>query len=422
MKIQAYSVTDVVSQIKHTLESNFRALVVQGEISNLSSSAAGHWYFTLSDGQSSISCALFKMDAYRNPLIRKLKDGDQVLITGPISVYTKRGSFQLLAKKIHPAGKGNLLAQFEALKEKLKIEGLFDLDLKKEIPKFPNKIAVITALKGAALQDFLNVMKRRTLWGEIIIVPAIVQGDDSARSLRVALKNAQKVKDVEVIVLTRGGGAMEDLWSFNDEKLVRDIFSCEIPVISAVGHQVDYTLCDYVSDMRCETPTAAAEILSQGQTELKQRLSYVAHKLKHLLYEQHATIERKIKKLNPLNLLHLVQEQLYFYKEKVLGLKLTHRVHELLPVNEYQIRLDDNFVSMTNTIETKLKDRQNRIKVAHSMLQSLNPSNVLKRGYTILKTDNNKVITNLNNFNKIKSQKMLTVQFADGTAEVKKGS
>lgn len=420
MKIQASSVTDIVYQVKQSLESQFRAVVVQGEISNLSGSAAGHWYFTLSDGQSSISCALFKMDAYRNPIIKKIKNGDQVLITGPISVYTRKGTFQLLVKKIHNAGKGNLLAQYEALKEKLKIEGLFDLDTKKEIPKFPSRVAVITALKGAALQDFLNVMKRRILWGKIIIVPAIVQGDDSAKSLSLALKKAQKIDDLDVIVLTRGGGAIEDLWSFNDEHLVRQIYNCKIPVISAIGHQVDYTLCDFVADLRCETPTAAAEILSQGQTVLKQRLSYSVHKLKHYLFEQQAYIDKKIQNLNPLNLLHLVKEKIHLNKQRLNQYKLTHRVHELINLNQMQMRLDENLSVLENVTLQKLDNGQNRLKIAQSMLKSLNPNNVLKRGYAIIKNDNNKVITNVGEFNTIKVNQSLAIQFNDGTVKVKK--
>lgn len=420
MTTQAQTVTQIVSEIKYTLESNFRAIFVIGEVSNLSSSAAGHWYFNLSDGQSSISCALFKMDAMRNPVIRKLKDGDQIYITGPISVYGKRGTFQLLAKKILPAGKGNLLAQYEMLKEKLRIEGLFDMELKKEIPKYPSKIAVITALKAAALQDFLNVMKRRSLWSEIVIVPALVQGDASAKSLQEAYAKAQKIVGVEVIVLTRGGGAMEDLWSFNDEKLVRAIFDSEIPTISAVGHQVDYTLCDYVSDLRCETPTAAAEVLSQAQTQLLQRLSYTGHKLKHLLFEQHTKVEKKIKKLNPLNQLHLIKQRIYEAKERLYKNKIHHRAHELMPVTEYQMQLDDFASSMQRCVHQKLEKQMHRVDICGGMLQSLNPHNVLKRGYSILKDDKNNVITNLEKFNKIPKDGKLTLQFVDGTAQLKK--
>lgn len=177
MEFEAASVSDLVSSIKHLLEEEFQEVFVQGEVTNLSPSASGHWYFTLSDESAGISCALFKGDALRNPLIRTLKDGDKIIVLGPISVYQKRGSFQILAKRILPAGAGQLKLQFERLKAKLAAEGLFDIEKKKPLPKFPKRIAVITAEHGAALQDFLNVYKRRSLWCDIIIIPAIVQGD-----------------------------------------------------------------------------------------------------------------------------------------------------------------------------------------------------------------------------------------------------
>src|SRR5665647_366517 len=274
MNLEAATVSDLLSSIKDVLENHFHEVMVQGEVSNLSPSTSGHWYFSLSDDKASISCALFKMDALRNPLIRSLKDGDKIIIFGPLSVYSKRGTFQILAKRIMPAGAGQLKLQFERLKAKLSAEGLFDLDIKKILPTFPQKIAVITAEHGAALQDFLNVIKRRSLWLDIIIIPALVQGDGAPRSLISALKKAQNLDGVDVVVLTRGGGSMEDLWAFNDEELVRTIAACPIPVVSAVGHQVDFTICDYVSDFRSETPTAAAETLSQPHTERKARLQY----------------------------------------------------------------------------------------------------------------------------------------------------
>jgi exodeoxyribonuclease VII large subunit len=180
--MEAASVSDLVSSIKSLLEDQFQEVFVQGEITNLSLSSSGHWYFNLSDESSSISCALFKMEALRNPLIRNLKDGDKIIILGPISVYQKRGSFQILAKRLFPAGIGQLKIQFERLKAKLTQEGLFDIGIKKQIPKFPRRIVVITAEHGAALQDFINVYKRRSLSYDILIVPSLVQGDGASKS------------------------------------------------------------------------------------------------------------------------------------------------------------------------------------------------------------------------------------------------
>ena len=191
MDFEAASVSDLVSSIKNLLEEEFQEVYVQGEVTNLSPSAAGHWYFTLSDESAGISCALFKGDALRNPLIRTLKDGDKIIDLGPVSVYQKRGSFQILAKRILPAGAGQLNLQFEKLKAKLSLEGLFDLDKKKAIPQFPKRLAVITAEHGAALQDFLNVYKSRSLWCDIVIIPAVVQGAGAAKTLISGIKKAE---------------------------------------------------------------------------------------------------------------------------------------------------------------------------------------------------------------------------------------
>ena len=275
------SVSEVIFNIKRLLEGEFRTVSVEGEISNLSHSSSGHWYLTLSDSDSSLSAAVFKMDALRNPLMKSLKNGDKVICSGSIGVYNKRGTFQLIVKRISPVGKGDLKEQFEMLKRKLAAEGLFDPQIKKEIPTLPNRIAVITAKGAAALQDFLNIIDRRTQWYDILLSPALVQGDAAPASLRKALFNVIKYsmdapedKKIDVIVFTRGGGSMEDLWAFNDEGLAWDIFNCPIPVISAVGHQVDTTICDMVSDLRCETPSAAAEVLSSAQAEIKETLDW----------------------------------------------------------------------------------------------------------------------------------------------------
>ncbi|MEX1099239.1 MAG: exodeoxyribonuclease VII large subunit, partial [Bacteriovoracaceae bacterium] len=250
MSLKTLTVADLVFGIKSNLESQFRQVLVEGEVSNISRTVAGHVYFTLSDERACVSCALFRADALRNAIIRKIKAGDRILVVGSLGVYAKRGVFQIVAKRLSPAGKGNLAFQFELLKEKFSKLGYFDAQIKQTVPKFPKRIALITAPYGAALQDFLKVMKRRSLWHDIVIVPAVVQGEESPASVVEALKNAQALKDVDVIVLTRGGGAMEDLWSFNHESVVEQIHQCEIPVISAIGHEVDTTLADFVADLR----------------------------------------------------------------------------------------------------------------------------------------------------------------------------
>lgn len=418
MSIKAQTVSEVVGDIKSCLEGQFRAITVTGEISNLSPSSAGHWYFNISDKDSSISVALFKMDALRNPIIRKIKNGDQIIISGPLSVYTKRGTFQLLAKRVIASGKGDLLAEYEKLKQKLTLEGYFDPSLKKQIPKFPERIGVITALKGAALQDFLNVLKRRSFWGETIIIPAVVQGDASSKSLVNALQKAQSIELLDVIVLTRGGGAVEDLWSFNSEELVKEIYNCSIPIISAVGHQVDYTLCDFASDLRCETPTAAAEILSQAHTELKRRMEFSEHKLKSLVYKLQTTVEKKLKRISPLNVLHIIKQSFYTAQNRFDKISLIERSYELIGLYDKEMYLDELIKRMQVAIEKRLQESKFRVQMNESKLNGLNPKSVLDRGYSILQDKNNNIITNIKSFNKINKNEKLQIQFSDGIASI----
>jgi exodeoxyribonuclease VII large subunit len=416
----AVTVSVLVSDIKTTLEEQFHEVMVQGEVTNLSPSSAGHWYFTLSDPEASISCALFKGDALRNPLIRNLKDGDKIVIAGPISVYQKRGSFQIIAKRILPAGEGQLKLQFERLKARLSADGLFDLDKKKNIPLFPKRIAVITAPHGAALQDFLNVMKRRSLWTDILIVPAVVQGDGSARSLVEALKKARSISGVEVIVLTRGGGSLEDLWSFNDEALVRAIADCEIPVISAVGHQVDFSLCDFASDLRSETPTAAAEILSQPQTELKSRLQYCTSHLRSELFKTSQSIQLMAQRFHPREMMNLIREKLQSARKSLIEIRLHDRARELLGFHEASQELDEHFMKLEHLMQSRLTRTSDKLLRYNQVLEALNPDKVLRRGYSYIKTETGSVITTVEKFNKFSLEEKMLIRFHDGEVSIKR--
>ena len=417
---EAPTVSDLVNHIKDVLEGEFHEVMVQGEVTNLSPSSAGHWYFTLSDENACISCALFKMDAMRNPLIRNLKNGDKIIVLGPISVYPKRGTFQILAKRIMPAGEGQLKLQFERLKAKLAQEGLFDIETKKALPVFPKRVAVITAPHGAALQDFLNVMKRRTLWHDILIVPAVVQGPDSPRSLLSALKKAEAIPGVEVIVLTRGGGSLEDLWSFNDEQLVRAIHECPIPTISAVGHQVDFSLCDYVADHRAETPTAAAETLSQPQTELEKRLIFCQSHMRSELFKRKQSIELWIQKLHPREILGLIHVKIKNAHKELSEIRLRDRAHELIGHHEKSQELDELLMRMKHRTEYKMNDVKGELKRLDQVMSALDPSKVLTRGYSYVESDDGKVLTTLSDFKKLPAESVLGIRFQDGTAKVKK--
>lgn len=422
MNIQASSVSDIVNSLKNLIESEFMDITVVGEISNLSLSSAGHYYYTLSDKNSSVSCALFKMDALRNPSIRKIKNGDKVIIRGPISVYSKRGTFQIISKRIVPYGKGDLKAQFEFLKEKLRSQGYFNSDHKRAIPKYPKKIGVITAINGAALQDFLSVIKRRMMGYEVSIIPSIVQGDNCASSIIKAIDKAEKKGNFDVLVITRGGGSLEDLWGFNDERMVKRVFDCEIPVISAIGHEVDYSLLDYVSDHRCETPSTAAELISQSQSELSQRLQNRGRSLKLLILEFQSRVDKRLHKVHPRTFVHSLKEKIHHFNMRLSKVNLAKR-ESLVKVNEYNQQLDEHLVKMRSLVENTTQGYSRELDMYSKVLGTLNPSNVLGRGYSYLKIKENKetsVIASTVDFDKIDKDLKIDICFHDGQRVIQK--
>lgn len=421
MDFNAASVSELVHAIKSLLEEDFQEVVVQGEISNFSSSSAGHYYFTLSDEEASLSCAVFKQDAMRNPLLRNLKDGDKITILGPISVYQKRGTFQLIGKRIFPAGEGQLKIQFEKLKAKLSAEGLFDLEKKKPIPVYPKKIAIITAPHGAALQDFLNVIKRRSLWFDVTIIPALVQGDAAPRSIINGLKAAQDIPGVDLIVLARGGGSIEDLWAFNSEELVREIDRCAIPTISAVGHQVDFTLCDFVADLRAETPTAAAELISQPQTQLKDRLSYASTHLKNEMIKISQKIQILTHRSHPRQMLQFIWQKLKKDEQRLNQVRLINRGEELIGLTENSQVVDELFMRLNYSQKTMMSTYQENLKRLNQVLAALNPKGVLGRGYSFVKTSKG-VLSSQSEYSKLKDSELIEITFHDGVGLARKES
>jgi exodeoxyribonuclease VII large subunit len=256
--MKALSVTELTSQIKQQLETGFSSIYVKGEISNIKLQASGHYYFTLKDAGSQISCVLFK--GHTKALSRAPKEGDQVVVQGDISVYAPRGNYQLLVKTIEYVGIGTLLMQLHMLKEKLQAEGLFDKSRKKLLPRFPKIIGVITSPTGAVIQDILTVLERRSSGMHLILNPVKVQGEGSAEEIARAIDDCNRYAICDVLIVGRGGGSLEDLWAFNEEIVVRAIARSQIPIISAVGHETDVSLSDFVADVRAPTPSAAAEI------------------------------------------------------------------------------------------------------------------------------------------------------------------
>lgn len=399
------TVTDLVLQIKELLEGEFRYVMVEGEISNLSSSSSGHYYFSISDKDSGLSCALFKMDAFRNPIIKRLKDGDKVCCHGRVGVYQKRGTFQLIVDSLSSVGKGDLKEQFEILKKKLSAEGLFDLSKKRKIPSLPKRIAVITAEKGAALQDFLKVYRRRSLWMDIVIIPALVQGEMAPASLCEALNLVQRYqedcpfdKKFDVVVLTRGGGSIEDLWAFNSEKLARVIANFPIPTMSAVGHEVDYTIADFVSDFRSETPTAAAEQLTEEQMRLKVKLHHLQNNLLNHMNYRILDCCRRLAHSHPRVILDGLWRLQY----------------------EKGQRVDDALTSLEKSMNDYVMKQKYCLEKSEELLQVLNPRHVLNRGFCFVRSEDGHVVESKKSFDSLPLNNAISIEFSDGQSWAKR--
>ena len=418
-------VSELVNKIKGLLEGSFASLSVEGEISNLSHSAAGHSYFTLSDAESSVQVALFRMDALRNPLIKQLNDGDKIICHGAIGVYSKKGTFQIIARLIQKAGKGDILERFEKLKEKLRSEGLFDVERKRPIPKFPQKIAIVTAQRGAALQDFLNVFSRRGVWMNILVVNAVVQGDDAPRSLINALEkirvfNETSEAPVDVVVMARGGGSMEDLWAFNDESLARVLAAFPVPVVSAVGHEVDYSICDFVSDLRCETPSAAAEVLSAPQIHVLERMKNARERLLSAMRLTVSELKGHLDLVDPRKLLEKIIGRFIEFSKRLNRCDLTKRFLELIRVHEKHMELDDLLRSGEKAILEKIRVDSKKVEAFGATLFAIDPVKVLARGFSFVTDENNVLLPRFDTFEKLVAGKRLKLHFVDGTGKVEK--
>src|SRR5256886_10920673 len=275
------SVSELTRSIRGTLETKFGAVWVQGEVSNYKLHPSGHQYFTLKDARAQIACVIFRNTMA--PLRQPLSDGAQVQVYGNVSVFEARGQYQLSVQIIQPRGLGVLQAKFEALKRKLDAEGLFDPARKRALPKFPHRIGIVTSPSGAAIRDMLNVLKRRAPWLQILITPVRVQGTGAAQEIAVALRELATPNEnwpaLDLIVLARGGGSMEDLWEFNEEILARAIVDLDVPIVSAIGHEIDFTICDFVADLRAPTPSVAAELIVPDMVDLRRHLDIVERAL-----------------------------------------------------------------------------------------------------------------------------------------------
>ena len=409
-----YSVSRLNSEVRLTLELQFQTLWLQGEVSNFVAAASGHWYFSLKDSAAQVKCAMFKM-ANRGSSFRP-QNGQQVLIRARISVYEPRGEYQLLAEFIESAGAGLLKQQFEQLKAKLQAEGLFDPARKKALPAQVQRVGVITSPTGAAVRDIVTVLKRRAPGIEVIIYPSQVQGETAAAQLRNMLCSAIRRNEVDVLIIGRGGGSLEDLWCFNDELLCRAVAACPIPIVSAVGHEIDFALTDFVADVRAPTPSAAAELVSPDQSHLlarimrlrsaliqaqRARMQHAAPKLLNLsqrLLALHPKrrLQQQQQRLDELQLRLSItikrsvqnaqQQQQYLDK----SLRQLSPVKTLLAHTQHITQLERRLI---NAQQLQLKQSKQQLAQLSSQLNTVSPLATLARGYSITFDDKQQVVT-----------------------------
>lgn len=386
-------VSELTQQIRDMLESNFLNVAVVGEISNFKPNhSSGHWYFSLKDKDATLSCACFRG---ANKAIKFIpEDGLQVVARGQITVYPPRGSYQLVVSSIEPVGIGDWQLAFEQLKEKLGKEGLLAAERKRSIPLLPRKIGVVTSLGAAALQDILAALKRRNPNVQVVISPCRVQGEGSAEDIASALDLVQHVEGIDVVIVARGGGSIEDLWSFNTEIVARSVSNCRVPVISGVGHETDLTICDLVADLRAPTPTAAAELVAKGHMELTAQWTGLTRSLLHAMEAKVSRACLRLQKLEP-------------------GRILSRHVARL---TDSRNQLESMRQKLLAKMSLKYIGWYHNWSHLHEKLQVLGPRHVLSRGFSILRKRNDEVIRSAS---QVAPGEVLQAQLADGVLFLK---
>ena len=420
MSDNIYSVSQLNQSVRLMLENQLGAVWLTGEISNFSQPVSGHWYLSLKDENAQVRCAMFRMKNLRVSF--RPTNGMQVLVRANVSLYEPRGDYQLIIESMHLAGEGLLMQQFEALKMKLAAEGLFAQHLKKNLPHFSKAVGIITSKTGAALQDILHILQRRDPSLKIIIYPTAVQGKDAATDIAQMIELANQRQEVDVLIVGRGGGSLEDLWCFNEEMVARAIFHSHLPVISAVGHETDVTIADFVADVRAPTPSAAAELVSRNQTELLQQLQYrrqrleialdrlfaeKQQKLRHLslrLHNQHPQAQLRIQQQLITQLSHRLQQSLRHRWQKTAEnlTALSMRLYKNplpLRLQQYEQQLAQLKVRLNSHMNLTLSLQQKQLAHLCGKLDSLSPLKVLARGYSITQNQQNLTIRSMKDVN-----------------------
>lgn len=395
------SVEQLNIYIRQLLEGQVGVVWVKGELSNFKAHTSGHFYFSIKDSKAQVSAVMFR--GHNSKLRFKPNDGLEVIVRGRISVYEPRGTYQITCDLMEPVGAGALQKAFEQLKEKLKKEGLFDSAHKRPLPPFPRHIAVVTSPTGAAIRDILNILQRRARSVQVTVVPTIVQGEGSAEMIRQALAKAQGLPEVDVIIVGRGGGSMEDLWGFNDESLARAIAASAVPVISAVGHEIDFTISDFVADLRAPTPSAAAELVAKSSQEVSQRLEQLDRILKLSLDKSLRLLSHKLNGLakqlvdpqKKLQDLALRNDDLSDRMQNAIGVRfssLSSRIELLrqklvspeLVIQSKRSQLQMQEARLQRGIEKKIELTRREYLRLCSILDSISPLKVVERGYSIV--------------------------------------
>ncbi len=432
------TVTQLTIQITLLLEGEFRSLAVEGELSNVKKAASGHWYFSLKDDQSQIRCAMFRNIA--DNLRFDPEDGLEVVVRGHLTVYQQRGDYQIKVSYMEPKGLGALQLAYEQLKSKLEAEGLFDQQYKRALPFLPRRIGIVTSPKGAVIHDMLTVLERRFPGIPVLLFPSQVQGNSASKMLVEGIRYLNTLRDsqqIDVLIVGRGGGSIEDLGAFNDEQLVRAIFSSEIPVISAVGHETDFTIADFVSDVRAPTPSAAMEIAVPNKIDLKHILSQKEEQLHHIILNQlerlneyveamrqrlaspAAVVQQYVQQVDDLdslllertrNLMENFHSRITSVSEKLL---LLNPGRELAAQKHGVGLLHGRLTRSIRHLQEKLEDS---VKLETDLLDSLSPLSVLHRGYSVAMDKSGNLLRSVND---VHSGEELQVRLEDGTLQTK---
>jgi len=388
---QILSVSDLTNQIKLSIENNFSRISVIGEVSNFKAHVSGHWYFNLKDADAVINCTMWK--GFNNYVSVKPLDGMKVIVNGRITVYPPRGNYQIDVRSMKPAGMGELQEAFEKLKQKLEELGLFDEEHKKAIPLFPQKIGLVTAIDGAAFRDMISVAERRYPLVELIIAPAKMQGSGAAESIVQSLKQLNKLKDFDVIIVSRGGGSIEDLWAFNEEIVARAIYESIIPVISGVGHEIDFTISDFVADLRAPTPSIAMELATPNMNEIFAFISEFAYNTTRLMKNMINDLGSKVQSV--------VNSYAFGYPSDL--------------VRRRQQQIDFLISRILNNTEIKILTHKSKIQVFSKVLETYNIKKTLERGFALVK-QNSKYVVKASEFESKKSAQLI---FSDGNIKVR---